>query len=314
MEKSSASCRCAYGRSVIRSARCEVLTYPLSDWGAWFGPIGPHPTASLFAAVQHLRAAPRDWDLLDLRWIGAEPDKPQPTSLALQASGWLVSQSDYQQTSVVRLDGLDWATYRTRLSKKWRHEVVRQQRNLRREFDVSVERHRPQGGFFDDGEPRWDLYDQCLKIAEQSWQSSSTDGTTLSDGQVRSFLRECHEVAARLGMVDVSVLRLDGQPAAFHYNYHYDGNLFGLRMGYAREFALFGVGKSLLAWMIEDGFARGDRAIDLGPGEYAFKRNFRTGVETSQRFTYYPPTALRGQGVRLTQWVKSRFAQRDVGA
>ncbi|MEM8944546.1 MAG: GNAT family N-acetyltransferase [Planctomycetota bacterium] len=286
--------------------KVRVLTYPLSDWGTSYGPIGPDRTACLFAALKHLQATPRDWDMLDLRWMGGDASR---TSLcqALQASGWAVSQSNYQETSLIELEPSDWPGYRSHLTKKWRHEVTRQQNRLRRLCQVQINRHRPVGAALGDAEPRWDLYEQCLSIAQQSWQGKSTTGNTLSHSHVRGFLRDCHQIAAKLGMLDMMVLKLDGQPAAFQYNYVYDGRLFGLRMGYDRAFAQYGAGKALLGWMIEGSFRRGDRTIDLGAGEYPFKRRFRTGTATSQRYTYYPWSTLRGQGVRLTQWIKSRW-------
>lgn len=285
----------------------QVLTYPLSDWGNWYGPIGPNPSACLFMAMKHLRSSPRDWDMLDLRWCSSDPALSDPTGRALRANGWNCDRSDYQQTSVIQLEGTDWESYRSQLNKKWRHELVRQQRVLRREFQVEVERHRPLGVRHGDIEPRWDLFDNCVQIAEHSWQGKSTTGNTLSHTSVRDFLQASHEVAARQGMLDMLVLKLNGEPAAFQYNYLFDGQLFGLRMGFERKFASYGVGKSLLGWMIEDSFTRGDRSIDMGVGDYDFKRKFRTGTETSLRYTYYPWTALRGQGVRWSQWLKSRW-------
>ena len=288
-------------------SQVRVLTYPLSDWGMWYGPIGPNPSASLFMAMKHLRETSRDWDMLDLRWSGAEAGLTDPTGRALHATGWQGQRSEYQRTSMVRLEGTDWEGYRKILSKKWRHELSRQQRGLQRDFDVCIQRHRPLGASHGDGEPRWDLYENCLAIAEHSWQGESTTGNTLSHGHVRGFLQDCHEVAAKLGMLDMVVLHLNGRPAAFQYNYHYDGKLFGLRMGFDREFADHGPGKALMAWTIEDSFARGDRWIDMGVGDYEFKRRFRTEVQKSYRYTYYPWQAWRGQSVRLTRWIKSRL-------
>lgn len=285
----------------------RVLTYPLSDWGTWYGPIGPDASACLFMAMRHLRETPRDWDMLDLRWAGVASGQPDPTGRALRANGWAATKTQYQQTSIIELTGADWQTYRAKLSKKWRHEVGRQQRRLQRDFSVQVERHRPLGAFHGESEPRWDLYENCVDIAAHSWQGKSTTGNTLSHDDVRDFLRDCHQVAAKLGMLDMLVLKLDGYPAAFQYNYLNDGKLFGLRMGFDRQYASYGVGKALMGWMLEDSFDRDDRVVDMGVGDYEFKRRFRTGVEASQRYTYYPWNTLRGQSVRLTQWIKSRW-------
>ena len=78
-----------------------------------------------------------------------------------------------------------------------------------------------------------------------------------------------------LGMVDVNVLTVDGQPAAFLYGYHYRGNVIGLRTGF--DAALRdGIGSALMLKTIDDSCRRGDRIIDFGPGEREHKRRLRT--------------------------------------
>ena len=69
-----------------------------------------------------------------------------------------------------------------------------------------------------------------------------------------------------------------------------------------------------MGWTLEDSFARGDRLLDMGIGDYGFKRHIRTGVETSQRYTYYPWQAWRGQGVRLSRWIKSHWMTEETSA
>ncbi len=290
----------------------RVLTYPLSDWGMWYGPIGPDQSACLFMALKHIRETPRDWDMIDLRWAAAGLNEKNATGRTMRALGWQPQKLAYQQNSVIRLANTDHDSYMGSLPKKWRHEIHRQQRTLEREWDVSFERHRPASTTSGGGEPRWDLYEECLSISQKSWQGSSTTGNTLCHNRVRPFLRDCHEVAARVGMLDVAVLRLNGRPAAFQYNYHYHGSVYGLRMGFDPEFAKQGVGKVLMSRFIEDSFQRGDQAIDLGAGDYDFKRKFRTDVEASSRFVCYPWSSWRSQGVRLTRWLKSHRKAKET--
>src|SRR5688572_9952301 len=47
----------------------RVLTYPLNDWGTFYGPIGANPATAYHAAIERIAATPRDWDFIDLRWI-----------------------------------------------------------------------------------------------------------------------------------------------------------------------------------------------------------------------------------------------------
>ena len=63
-------------------AACGVLTYPLDDWGSFYGPIGPEPTATLIAGLGHVRRTDVDWDLIELPWVDAardrRPHRPSP--------------------------------------------------------------------------------------------------------------------------------------------------------------------------------------------------------------------------------------------
>ena len=289
----------------------RVLTYPLSDWGMWYGPIGPDQSACMFMALKHLSQTSRDWDMIDLRWSAAGPHDRNATGRAIRAVGWQPRKIAYQSNSVIRFAGTDYESYLASLNKKWRHEIRRQTRVLERAGKVTFHRHRPAGKGWGDGQPRWDLFDDCMQISQQSWQSKSTTGNTLCHPHVRGFLHDCHATAARIGMLDMAVLKIDGRPAAYQYNYHRHGRVFGLRMGYDPAFSQQGVGKILMNRLIEDSFERNDQTLDLGIGDFAFKRRFRTEVETSYRYACYPWRSWRSQGVRFSRWMKQRLRSND---
>ncbi|MEN6558599.1 MAG: GNAT family N-acetyltransferase, partial [Thermoguttaceae bacterium] len=152
----------------------------------------------------------------------------------------------------------------------------------------------------------WDLYNACEEIARRSWQGRATDGTTLSHPSVREFLRETHAAAALLGMVDLNLLRIDGQPAAFIYGYHADGVTFGLRRGYDADRSRQGAGTVLLARTLADSFQRGDRLYDMGVGSLPSKRPFQTRLAPIWRFSHYEPSSPRTQILRVKRWWQSR--------
>jgi hypothetical protein len=54
--------------------------------------------------------------------------------------------------------------------------------------------------------------------------------------------------------------------------------------------------------------------LDLGIGEFDFKARFRTGVEQSYRYSYYPWNSWRSQGIRITQWLRQQLAAEEVVA
>jgi hypothetical protein len=174
---------------------------------------------------------------------------------------------------------------------------------------VSYQRYRPLGAAHGDDDPRWDLYQACEEIARQSWQGSSTSGTTLSHDAIRGFLRDAHAAAARAGGIDLNLLHLSGRPVAFAYCYHLEGHIYGLRTGYDSTACDAGAGTTLMRRLIEDSFARGDRCIDLGPGYVEGKRPWLTTSTTSYRYLHYS-AGLRAQALRIKDALKDWFGGR----
>jgi CelD/BcsL family acetyltransferase involved in cellulose biosynthesis len=299
------------------TVRCEatkvgqvrVLTYPLHDWGTFFGPVGPNPTATLSLAMQHLRDAPRDWDLLDLRWVNRDEHDHLRTQWAMQHAGFAVASQAWQTTNIVDL-GQGWEHYWSSRSSKFRHNVKRNERRLEQHGAIQLVRHRPLSVTHGDGDPNWDLYNTCVDIAARSWQGSSTDGTTLSTESVRHFFREAHQQAAKNGMVDMCVLEAGGHPVAFSYNYHCQGQLIGMRIGFDPDYRKYGPGNAMYVQLFHDSARRGDVQFDLGIGSSEIKKNWTTRRVDSYRYTHYAPVA-KAQLLRLKHW-HNRRKQRKV--
>ena len=107
-------------------------------------------------------------------------------------------------------------------------------------------------------------------------------------------------------MLDLHVLNVEGQPAAFLYGYHHQGNVTALRTGFDAS-NNNGIGSALMLQAIRDSCGRGDRTIDLGPGEREHKRRLRTRTESTYRLTYTPIDSWRSQAVRFSRWAKRRW-------
>ena len=285
-----------------RLGRFKVLTYPLQNWGSLYGPIGPHPAATLAAALRHVRQSPRDWDILDLRWTDKDGADRGRTLTAMQIVGFKPRECVWEQLGVIDMTG-SWDEYLASRTAKLRSDVRRQLRRIEASGRVEYVRHRPLGAVHGDGDPRWDLYDACVEVARRSWQASSTNGTTLSHEKVSDFFRATHELAAKAGALDLNLVKLDGQPIAFAYNYYHEGCVSGLRMGYDPEFSHFGPGRVLYAHTIRDSFERDDHTYDLGPGSLQIKSSWLTRIAKSYRYLHYPPASPRVQLVRMKRWM-----------
>jgi CelD/BcsL family acetyltransferase involved in cellulose biosynthesis len=280
-----------------RIGRVEVLTYPLHGWASFYGPIGPNPTETLQAGLRHIQNTAHDWDLIDFRWVAETEGGCAAESTALQLAGFDHSINLWHTSAQVDLHA-GWQGYWNARKSVWRSNVRRCRRRLEEQFVVNHVRYRPLGAAHGQADPRWDLYEACEQIARRSWQGSSQSGTTLSHEVACDYFRASHAAAAKAGAVDLNLLLLDGQPAAFAYNYHFQGSVYGLRSGFDAAIAQDGAGTLLMAEMIEDSCRRGDTLIDLGPDYLDCKRYWQTQLKPALHFTHYRPSGIRAQALR----------------
>jgi CelD/BcsL family acetyltransferase involved in cellulose biosynthesis len=277
----------------------RFLTYPLSSWGSFYGPIGPNTEQILEAGLNHIRRTPKDWDVLELRFVDAEGTDGGATERAMKAVGLSAYRTIQGVSSLIDMKGT-WDDYFAARTKRWRKNFHDWERRLHKQGGFQFERYRPRGESDGDCDPRWDLYDACVAISEKSWQGSSTDGNTLCHPEVRGFLREVHATAARLGAVDMEILSQKGIPLAFGYNYYWDHRLMGLRVGYDPNAAgSTGAGSLLDAYIVRDGCERGDQVFDLGPGSLDIKRHLRTRTATIFRYSHFDSLSPR---IQLMRW------------
>jgi len=288
-----------------RVGRLNVLTYPLDNWGSFYGPIGPQPEKTLTAGLERLRHSPRDWDFLELRGGGAPGTAETCAAEAMQQAGLNGYTSLWSETALVDLSA-GWDAYRSMRKGLWLRRLRQTEAKLNRQAKVDYVRYRPIGTAAGGDRVGWDHFDRCQALAEKTWQAAATDGTTLSHATVRPFLQELHAAAAAAGAVDINLLLLDGRPAAFIYGYHYRGCVFGLRRGFDAELARSGAGNVLLWRTLRDSAERGDTIYDMGPGSIDSKRHFLTRLAPIFRYSYFPGARLRTQILRLRRWWEGR--------
>ncbi len=294
-----------------RIGNLRVLTYPLNDWGTFHGPIGPHPAATLLAGMRHIRQTRRDFDMIDLRWIDTQRHDRDRTARAMQQVGLKATESEWAKAAIVDIDG-SWDDYWMARKSHWRTNVRCNAKKLATDGEITYVRYRPLGSAHGDDDPRWDLYEACLRVARNSWQANSTSDTTISHDEISEFLHDVHLAAVQSGSLDLNLLLIDGKPVAFAYNYHFQGNVSGLRSGFDSSISRHGPGSVLLHKMIEDSFARGDDTLDLGPNYYDCKRHWATSQQSVGRLTHYPSTVAIAQAVRIKRWAWSLMG-RETG-
>jgi CelD/BcsL family acetyltransferase involved in cellulose biosynthesis len=286
-----------------RVGQLRILTYPLQDWSSFFGPIGPNPSATLLAALRHVRQTPRSWDVLDLRWIDVDRTDLGRTQRAMAQAGFPPYAQKWDRTSLVEFPDT-WHSYWHGREGKFRKNIDRLHRRMTEMGRVRLVRLCADPASPGKADPRWDLYDTCVALAQRSWQGTRGDKTNLCDREVGRFLRDVHAAATASGAVDLCLLYFDDEPAAFMYNYRWHGTVYGLRRGFDPRFRDLRPGLVLHKLMLEDGYQRGDRVYDLGTGSHSSKLPWRTGMQTSYRFSYFASFDFRAQLLKWSRWLR----------
>ncbi|UUO07233.1 GNAT family N-acetyltransferase [Blastopirellula sp. J2-11] len=281
----------------FRVGALRVLSYPLEDWGPFFGPIGCDSVECFRLAIEHVLRSDRDWDVVDLRYLCEQSAGFAEMDKILTQQSRLFFRRPRMEAPVIELAGT-WEEYIGRQSKNWRRNMRREQSRVADLGDLQFVRYRtqPESGEVD---PRYDLFEDCLCVSQKSWQAKSSLGAAFCSPAVRPVLRELHEVACRRGMIDMNVLYLDERPVAFLYNYLCQREVYALRSGYDADCAIGSLGTVLLHEVVKDSFHRGDRLINLGPGTQDYKKRFAPESRRAINYTYYSPWSLRSQALCL---------------
>ncbi len=289
---------------VVRRERTKVgllrtLTYPLDDWGSFYGPIGANCASILEAGLKHVKQTRRDWDVLDLRWIDSTGVDGGRTPEAMRRAGfqaycacaakrpWSISPAIGPAISTNA--AVNGETISNAGGAIWTSAG----RSPLRGIVPAPATTRP-----------W-----SFTTPARPWREKVGRRTlpTARRCATKACVRSCAKStpSPRTGRLDVSLLRIDEAPVAFAYNYVYEGYVFGLRVGYDASLSRDGAGNLLYALAIEDSFARGDRVYDLGPGSLDCKRHLKTRIVPVHRYSHYPLTAPRTQLLRLKRLVES---------
>lgn len=192
----------------------RVLSVPESPWGDCPGPVGPHPTTTLTAAVRHLLEQDDSWDVLELPEVAAHGVEPTRVPQAFNSHRTVVRKS---QRGMLGLElpatfGQFWADRDAAARQRWRELETR--RSIRR--DEQFIRFRPGGAFHGDTDRDWEFLDQLERVVQLQ------DGTPHAARSRELFdrLRDTHALAVDAGSADVTLWLSNSRPAAFAYNFH----------------------------------------------------------------------------------------------
>ena len=289
---------------VVKSAASRLgpvrlLTYPLDGWGSTYGPIGPNPAATLTIAVRHLRNTPRDWDLLDLRYIENGSPNMRRTENALRGNRLPYLRRHWSDVNAVDFsDG--WESFCASRSAEFPQQYRSATEALQSRGTVESVCFRPAGSSYEDADSRWDLF----QAAAQCWQRQPAFG---SDSPLGRLLKATHPAAVKAGMVDLQLLTLNGRPIASAYSYHYNGIVDGVQLGTAPG-APAEAGTVLLGQLVQSALRQRDYRYVIGNAPESLTAAWSNHYEETLRYSHFAMWDLVAQCLRVKQHLNRWFA------
>lgn len=283
---------------VVRNVRTQlgsaaVLTFPLGEWGSFYGQVGPNPAATWQGAMPHVLGSKRDWQVVELP--GNDDSGPEGTrvSAALKTGGLQVAQTSQIRHPIVDLTE-DWDHFLSERSPRCRMQLAQAEHAVQRYGAVSFHRWRPDGLKSGQTDRRWDLLAAVDALKRKSDHSASRAEIELA------FLRDAHSSAVDLGVADICTLTVGGRPIAAAYSYATNGLVEPVLFVTDPEIGEAAI-QLLHCMMIRDSFLRRDRRI-------VFRAEHATNAETwanssviATTYGHYAWLSPQAQMLRLKQ-------------
>lgn len=280
----------------------RVLTYPLDSWGSFYGQIGQNPAATLVTAMRHIHNTPRDWDLIDLRYIDQDGFDHKRTANALKSVGYQGSDSPWQQLPITSTENLNWNTFLASRSLDLQQRIHSAKQISTAAGPVRFYRSRLEDPLAPGWNPRWDLWSEFEQMEFTFEKQTTIAGGNGTDSEKLAFLREIHGPAVRAGFA-----RLD----ALFINHHMVACAYGLTHAQGVDYVAIGRHKNarpevitaLIAQMIQQSFLDEEPTLNFALASKQLARPWQNQLLTSYRCSHFPMTVPRTQVLRINRWL-----------
>jgi hypothetical protein len=254
--------------------RLPALMYASDGYELTSGVVGSSQTATLYGALQYLRDAPRDWEILELRGIDDTGLDRGRTANSLGLAGLPA------------------------LSRPW-HDVFElnpqaagAQPATRLPGDMTFCRNRPSEHEVDTSGHHREEAARCLATIPE-----------LPFAEAR-YLQDLYELACCQGMADLCVVQRRGQVRGFALSVQRKGMLQVVATGWEpHPDDLYR--NTLAAGMIQSGADLGDVECLVSATDASLFAAYDVGPRSVSRLTHFSDRSPRGQLLRINQWRRS---------
>jgi CelD/BcsL family acetyltransferase involved in cellulose biosynthesis len=243
-----------------------------------------HEALAAFADALVERAGA--WDALDLRGVPAESPTVQELIAAAAERGMRHAIVPGYSRPEISLDGT-WDEYLDARPGRFRYNLRSRLRRLQ-ERGVATFRTvtRP-------SEVRWAMV-ALTELHARRWRGQHTATIFSSSSAARRFYAEAAQRYAERGMLDLTLLELDGRPVAGSLGFVDDDTYYYYLPAWEPELAPFAPSSLLLAHLVERAYQRGLRRFDFMLGDEPYKGRWATDERETVNLVVGAPT-LRGQ-------------------
>lgn len=116
-----------------------------------------------------------------------------------------------------------------------------------------------------------------MNLHAARWEDRGESAIVARRAELTALYLEMAREQLDTGRLRLFVLELDGKPIAAELFAEAGGELSSINGGFDERHAKLGPSHVAIMHAIEDGIARGDKRLDLGPGDQDFKRRFADG-------------------------------------
>lgn len=235
------------------------------------------------------------WDAVLLPMMREESPNLPHIKQALSSACSAINTSSRQASRFVHLPRA-WESLEMNHGSNWRSD-------MRRKWKKMLNNHAGRtligGQDLDAGK----AFDDLLALHAMRWREDQSD--FLRPLSI-NFHRKLAERWIPCGKMDISLLELDGRPAAATYCFNHDNRAWFYQAGWDATYASISIGKMAIAWGLKRAIARGLREFDFLPGEYEYKQQWSDDALHLVEIEAFNPLSLRALLFRSLRFCKRK--------
>lgn len=259
-----------------------------------YGPVMLTDTADprevIRALVDHIAAERPRWHRIDLRLLDATDLADSGLMAALRDAGFAAHDFFQYQNWYLPTAGSDFDSYYAGRSSRLRNTIKRKEKKLAKAHDYRIDIHT------EDNDALAGAIDAYVGIYNSSWKQPEP---------YPEFTPALIRLCARLGLLRLGVLSIDGEPAAAQLWITTPHKALIYKLAYREEYAELSPGSVLSRELFRQALDQ-DRVaeIDYGVGSEGYKRDWMSGVRELRGVRAHNTRTLRGAAAAALDWVK----------